>query len=139
MLIKALMQSGEQQGRKMSVDAAANAAADVGSDLNELAKANGVFQYDSPEEEEKELKEGVLWGVKLYGDGMISKGEVSPDMEKLAKKQMIQAIEEETGDKMPDTQMKPANAAVSQALNPQQQQPQGLVGGAMQQEQEEKT
>lgn len=134
MLIKSLMQSGEQQGRKMSVDAAANAGANVGADLNDLAKANGVYKYDSPEEEEKELKEGVLWGVKLYGDGMISGGEISPEMQGLAKKEIIQAIEEETGDKMPDTQMKPANAAVNQAMNQPQQEPQGLISGAMQQE-----
>jgi len=135
MLIKALMQSGEQQGRKMSPDAAINAGAVVANDLNELAKANNIFQYDSPEEEEKQLKEGVLWGVKLYGDGMLEQNEISPEMQSLAKKQMVKAIEDETGDKMPNTQMKPVNAAVNQAVN-QPQPMQGLVGGAMQQEEQ---
>lgn len=129
MLIKSLMQSSKQQGREISPDAAINAGTAVAYDLNELAKANGVFQYDSPEEEEKELKEGIMWGVKLYGDGMIQSGEISPDMQNLAKKQVTQAIEEETGDKMPDTQMKPVNAAVNQAVNQPQQ---GMVGSAMQ-------
>ena len=136
MLIKSLMQSGEQQGRKMSADAAVNAGTEVARDLNDLGKASGVFQYDSPEEEEKELKEGVLYGVKLFGDGMIAAGEITPELQKLAKSQVTQAIEDETGDKMPDAQMKPANAAVNQAMSQPQESPQGLIGNMMQSEEQ---
>lgn len=135
MLMKSLIQSAKQQDRDISPEAAINAGAAIADDLNELAKANGVFQYDSPQEEEKELKDGVLYGVKLFGDGMIASGELTPEITSLAQKQVKDAIAEE-GDQAttPNTQMKPVNAAVNQAMG--QPQPAGLVGGAMQQEEQ---
>lgn len=125
MLIKSLIQSSKEQGRVISPEAAVNAAASVAEDLNELAKANGVFTYDSPEDEEKELKEGVLWGVKLYGDGMIESGELSQEISKLAQEQVKGKIAEELAQGPQKTKVA---QAVGEAVNPK---PQGLIGGAM--------
>jgi len=130
MLVKSLMQSSKQQGREITPEVAINAGAFIVSELNELGKAKGVFKYDSPEEEEKEIKEGVLYGVKFYGDGLVANGEISPEMQKMAEKEVIAGIAEETEAKIRNEapKKKGAAAAVSEAVNPK---PQGLVGGMM--------
>jgi len=127
MLMKSLIQSAEAQGRDVSPEAAVNAGASIAEDLNDLAKANGVFQYDSPEEEEKELSEGVLYGVKLYGDGMIADGELTPEISELAKKQVQEGIAEEEAQAGIPKKTKVASA-VGEAMNPM---PEGLIGGQM--------
>ena len=127
MLMKSLIQSSKQQGRIISPEAAVNAGASIAEDLNDLAKANGVFQYDSPEEEEKELSNGVLYGVKLYGDGMIQDGELTPEISDLAKKQVQEGIAEEETQAGTPKKTKVASA-VGEAMNPM---PEGLIGGQM--------
>ena len=128
MLMKSLIQSSKQQGRDISPEAAVNAAVSIAEDLNDLAKANNVFQYDSPEEEAKEISDGVLWGVKLYGDGMIQNGELTPEISDLAKKQVEEGIAEEgsQGDGTP--QKTKVAQAVSEGINPK---PPGLINGVM--------
>ena len=126
LILKSLVSSAERSGREISPDAVINAGTAIAVDLNDLGKAKKVFQYDSPEEEEKQLKDGVLWGVKYYGDGMIKNGEITPDMQKMANQQVAQGIEEEQS-KGP--QKSKVASAVSEAVNPA---PQGLVGGTMQ-------
>ena len=125
MLIKSLMESSKQAGREISGDVAINAAAEIANDLNDLGIANKVFQYDSPEDKEKELADAMLWGVKYYGDGMISNNEISPDMQKIAKQEVEEGLKSE-GKSVP--QQTPIAAGVSQAVNPA-----GVVGAAMQQ------
>ena len=128
MLMKSLIQSSKQQGRDISPEAAVNAGAAIGEDLNELAKSAGVFQYDSPADEEKELSDGVLWGIKLFGDGMIADGELTPEISKLAKQQVQEGIAEEEaqGGGMP--QKTKVAEAVGEGMNPK---PPGLVNGVM--------
>jgi len=125
MLMKSLIQSAKAQGRDVSPEAAVNAGASIAEDLNDLAKANGVFQYDSPEEEEKELSEGVLYGVKLYGDGIIQDGELTPEMSNLAKKQVQEGIAEEGAQGPQKTKVAEAG---SEGMNPK---PPGLINGVM--------
>jgi len=127
MLMKSLIQSAKAQGRDVSPEAAVNAGAAIADDLNELAKVNNVFQYDSPEEEEKELSEGVLYGVKIYGDGMIADGELTPEISDLAKKQVQQGIAEEEAQAGTPKKTKVAEA-VSEGMS---QQPPGLINSKM--------
>jgi len=127
MLMKSLIQSSKQQGRIISPEAAVNAGASIAEDLNDLAKANNVFQYDSPEEEEKELSNGVLYGVKLYGDGMLQDGELTPEISDLAKKQVQEGIAEEEAQAGTPKKTKVAEA-VSEGMNPK---PPGLINGVM--------
>lgn len=127
MLMKSLIQSGKQQGRDISPEAAVNAAASIAEDLNDLAKANGVFQYDSPEEEEKELSNGVMWGIKIYGDGMLADGELTPEISELAKKQVQQGIAEEEGQAGTPKKTKVASA-VGDAMA---KEPPGLINSKM--------
>ncbi len=95
MLIKSLISSSKEQGREIGPDAALNAGGSVIDDLNELGKANGVFQYDSPDDEEQEMKDAIAWGVKLYGDGMIANNELTPEMSDMAKKEVVASINED--------------------------------------------
>jgi len=127
MLMKSLIQSSKQQGRIISPEAAVNAGAAIAEDLNDLAKANNVFQYDSPEEEEKELSNGVLYGVKLYGDGMVQDGELTPEISDLAKKQVREGIAEEEAQAGTPQKTK-VSQAVSEGMNPK---PPGLVNSVM--------
>ncbi len=130
MLIKSLMDAGKQSGREISGETAINAATEIAEDLNDLAKANDVFKYDSPEDEMKELEDAILWGVKFYGDGMIANGEITPEMKKNAKQQVDEGLAEE-GNTAP--QKKPMAAGVGKAMAGPPAGPPGLVGGAMQQ------
>jgi len=126
--MKSLIQSSKQQGRDISPEAAVNASVSIAEDLNDLAKANGVFQYDSPEEEEKELSNGVMWGVKLFGDGMIADGELTPEISDLAKKQVQQGIAEEEAQSGGMPKKTKVAEAVSEGMS---NQPAGLVNSKM--------
>ena len=122
MLIKSLMESSKQAGREIAGDVAINAAAEIAKDLNDLGVANKIFQYDSPEDEEKELADAMLWGVKYYGDGMIANNEITPEMQKIAKQEVEEGLKSE-GKSVP--KKTPIAAGVAQALSP------GLIGGTM--------
>ncbi len=129
MLIKSLMQSGKQKGREMAANAALEAGTEIIEDLNDLAKANNVFTYDSPEDEQKELDDAMLYGVKAFGDGMIQGGEITPEMQAMAQKEVDEGLAEEGAPKQT-----PIAAAVGQAVQPPGGQPMqqpGLVGGSM--------
>jgi len=128
MLIKSLVDSGKQQGREISPDAAINAGAVVLDDLNKLGKAKDVFQYDDQESEDKELQDAMLWGVKFYGDGMIAEGEVTPEIKNMARKQVKEGIAEEMS---AGPKPKKMATAVNQAVNDQAMASPGLVGSAM--------
>jgi len=125
MIIKSLMMSSKQQGKDISTETAINAAAVVLTDLNDLAKANGVFKYDTPKDEETEMSEGMLWGIKFYGDGMIANGEITPELQKMAMDQVKSGIAEETAKGPQKTKVA---EAVGQAVSGP---PQGLVSGVM--------
>jgi len=128
MLIKSLMTSSKEQGREIGPEAAMNAGSLVASELNDLGKANGIFQYDTPDDEEKELKDAVLWGVKLYGDGMVAAGELTPEMTGLAKKQVVESINEEAkSGALP--KKKAMASAVGEAIAPTAQP--GIVNNAV--------
>ncbi len=126
MIVKSLTSAAKEAGRDIGADAAINAGTMIVSELNELAVANNVFQYESQEDEDKEIKEGVLWGVKLYGDGMVESGELTPEITQAAKQQVTQGISEENTKNPQKTKMA---SAVGEAVN---QPPQGIVGRAMQ-------
>jgi hypothetical protein len=129
MIIKSLMDSSKEQGREIDPEVALNAAPEVIDDLNELAKVNKVFQYDSPEDEQKELQDAMLWGTKYYGDGMVANGEITPDMKNLAKRQVQEGI---AGEQNKGPKKKPIAAGVGQAMAaPAQAPPTGLVGANM--------
>lgn len=131
MIIKALTTSGKEQGRDISPDAAINAAAVILDDLNSLAKAKNVFKYDDQESEDSELQDAMLWGVKFYGDGMVAKGEITPQFKKMARNEMVKGMaeEQEQGPKP-----KKMASAVNQAVNDQAMAGPGVVNGAMQEE-----
>jgi len=95
MLVKSLMESAKQSGRKIDGNTAIHAGAEIVEDLSALAKSAGVFEYDSPEEEKKQMEDAMLWGVKFYGDGMVASGEITPEFQSLAKKQMEEGLEKE--------------------------------------------
>lgn len=95
MIIKSLMASSKQSGREIDGNTAMHAATEIATDLNDLAKKNGVFQYDSPEDEQQELEDAMLWGAKYYGDGALSTGEITPEWQAMAQKQMDEGIAEE--------------------------------------------
>lgn len=124
LLIKAMLQSAKDQGREIEGDVAINAAPEIVEDLNELGKANGVFTYDTPEDEEQELADAMLWGVKYYGDGMVKGGEISPEMQKMAQQQVQEGLASEGAE--PGPQKTPIAAGVEQAVAPG-----GMVAGAM--------
>ena len=121
MIIKSLIQSAKQSGREISPDAALEAALDVVEDLNDLAKANDVFSYDSPKDEEQELADSVLWGVKYYGDGMVNSGELTPEIQDAANQEVQRAMAEE------QPKQTPIAAGVGQAMGP----PGGMINNAM--------
>lgn len=122
MLIKSLMESSKQAGREIGGDVAINAAAEIVNDLNDLGKANNIFKYDSPEDEEKELADAMLYGVKFYGDGMLAAGEITPEMQKIAKQEVEEGLRSEGAGGPKQT---PIAAGVGQAMQP------GVIDGAM--------
>lgn len=124
MIMKSLVESAKESGREIDGGVVINAGAEIVQDLNDLAKAKGVYQYDTPEDEEQEVTDAMMWGVKYYGDGMIQAGEISPEMQGLAQTEVQQGLEEEG---VP-TQT-PIAEGVGQAMAPQQ--PPGLVAGQM--------
>jgi len=65
--------------------------------------------------------------VKLYGDGMLQDGELTPEISDLAKKQVQQGIAEEEAQAGTPQKTKVAEA-VSEGMNPK---PPGLVNGVM--------
>lgn len=124
MIIKSLTSAAKEQGRDIGPDAAINAGTIIVTELNELAVANGVFKYESEKDEDEEIKDGVLWGVKLYGDGMIQGGELTPEITQAAKSQVTQGIQENERKGPKKNKMA---SAVGEAMNPQP----GIIGGAM--------
>ena len=129
MLMKVIMQSSRDQGREIDPGIAINAGVEIVEDINELAVKNKIFQYESPEEEEEQLAEAMLWGVKYFGDGMIANGEVTPEIQKQA-----QALAtEQIGLENAGPKKKPIAAAVQQEMSgpAQPAQPGGLVAGQM--------
>jgi len=125
MIVKSLTSAAKEQGRDIGPDAAINAGTVIVNELNELAVANGVFKYESAKDEEDEIKDGVLWGVKLYGDGMVQNGELTPEISASAKQQVTEGIRE---DAQQNPKKKKMASAVSEAMNPQ---PPGIIDGAM--------
>jgi len=123
MIVKSLMSSSKESGREINADSAINAGVDIVTDLNDLAKANNVFKYDDEASEKKEIEEGVLWGVKYYGDGMIQNGEITPEMEKMAKEEIVNGINDEITS---EANKKPMAKAVGKAVNKE-----GILAGAM--------
>jgi len=123
MIVKSLTSAAKEQGREIGADAAINAGTVIVSELNELAVANGIFKYESEQDEDPEIKDGVLWGVKLYGDGMIQSGELTPEIQESAISQVTAAIQE---DAQKNPQKTPMASAVGEAVAPA-----GIVGGAM--------
>ena len=128
-LVKSLVQSGKQAGREISGEVAINAGAEIVEDLSELAVSSGVVEYENDKEETSELQDAMLYGVKFYGDGMVANGEITPDMQDMAKKQMDEGIQEELAMAKTDEapKKKPIAEGVEQAVN----QPSGIVGGMM--------
>lgn len=125
MIIKSLTSAAKEQGRDIGPDAAINAGTLIVTELNELAVNNGVFKYESQKDEDSEIKDGVLWGVKLYGDGMVQSGELTPEITEAAKAQVTQGIQE---NEQKGPQKNKMASAVGEAMN--QPQP-GIIGGAM--------
>jgi len=126
MLIKSLLQSAKESGRELSPEAAMSAGSEIVEDLSDLAKKNGVFQYKDDDEETQELQDAMLWGVKYYGDGMVSAGDITPEMKQLAQKQVDEWIAQEKA-APPGGSMTPVSQGVQDAT-----QPQGMVAAAMQ-------
>lgn len=127
MIARTLVKSSEEQGRQINADVVTNAGIEIVQDLNDLAVVNNVFKYDSPEDENNEMSDALLWGVKFYNDQAKAAGEITPEMQKEAQTLVQQGIQEEQsgGGRM---QKKPIPQGVNQAMNPK---PPGLVGGAM--------
>jgi hypothetical protein len=134
MIMKSLYQAAKNSGMDIPADVMIEAGTEVADDLNELGKSAGVFEYDSKEEENSELADSMLWGVKYYGDGMVTAGEITPEMQKEAQRVTAEGIESEGGPKRkPD----PIGEGVSQAMGGPQpgqrpgQAPGGIVSGQM--------
>ena len=132
MIMKSLWTAAKNGGMEIPSDVVLEAGTEVVDDLNELGKASGVFQYDDQESEDEELQQALLWGVKYYGDGMVTGNEISPEMMKEAQQLTAEGIEEEGGPKAP--QQTPIAAGVGQAMQQGAPPPPpsgGLVAGAM--------
>ena len=123
MMVRALVQSAKEGGRNVSEDAAINAGHEIGEDLNDLAKSNGVFEYDSEEDEMAELQDASLWGVKYYGDEMIANNEITPEMQQQAQKTMADGVANEGG----GMKKNPVAEGVEKAVKPG-----GMINNAMQ-------
>ena len=126
MIIKSLMDSAKQGGRELSQEAALEAGTDIIEDLSDLAKSNKVFEYDDDSDEQTQLEDAMLWGVKFFGDGQLQAGEITPELQQHARQVMDEGIAQEKAGK-PNK----VNAAVKDAINQPATAP-GLVSGAMQ-------
>ena len=126
MILKSLIDAAATKGTKINADVGTEAGTEVIDDLNELGKSAGVFQYDDEESEVKEMQDALLWGVKFYGEA----ANASSEIKKQAQVLMVEGMAEEQGSKNqgPKKKSDPIAEGVSQAM-----QPQGLVGGNMQQ------
>ena len=122
MLVKSLIDAAKQSGRKISPEAAINAGTEIVEDLSELAKANGVFKYEDKDEELQEMQDAVLWGVKFYGDGEIANGEITPELQDQAAKQMEAGLAKEGA----GMKKKPVSEGVEAAMSGK-----GLISGEM--------
>jgi hypothetical protein len=127
MIMKTLYQAAKQNGMDIESDVMIEAGTEVADDLNELGKSAGVFEYDSQEEENKEMEDAMLWGVKYYGDGMVTGNEISPEMQKEAQRVTAEGIESEGG---PQRKEDPIGEGVKQAMGPPGGQPGGQPGAA---------
>jgi hypothetical protein len=136
MIMRSLYLAAKESGMDIASDVMIEAGSEVADDLNELGKSAGVFKYDSQEEENDQMEEAMLWGVKKYGDSMVENGEVTPEMMKDAQEVTAQGIEDEGG---PKRKVQPIADGVNEAMGgPVQGQPAaappipaGIVGGAM--------
>lgn len=135
MIMKALWMGAKESGMDIDSDTMIEAGSEIADDLNELGKAEGIFEYDDQASEDAEMEDALMYGVKNYGDGMVEGGEITPEMMSEAQQQVAEGIESEGGPKASSTtqnQQTPIAQGVSQAVAPAAPPPQGgLVGGQM--------
>lgn len=130
MILKSLVSSARESGREIDGSVVLAAGAEVVQDLNDLAKAKGVYEYDAPKDEEQQVTDALMWGAKYYGDGALASGELTPEMRAQAQKQMQEGLAAEKGQQVdPPVTAQPTKIAqgVNQAMSP----PPGIVGGQM--------
>jgi hypothetical protein len=123
LILKGLIDAAANKGMEINQDVGTEAGAEVVEDLNELGKSAGVFKYDDEESEIKEVSDALLWGVKFYGEAMMSGDKLTPELQKQAQVLTVEGLAEEGPQKKPNA----IADGVSQAMKPQQ----GLVGGSM--------
>jgi hypothetical protein len=124
MLMKSLLMAAKNSGQQIGSEVAIEAGTEIADDLNELGKASGVFQYEDQEEEDMEMEDAMLWGVKFYGDGMVTSGEITPEIQKAAAQQTADSVAAEGA---PKKKANPIGDAVGQAMQPKG----GLISGQM--------
>jgi hypothetical protein len=123
MIMKSLVDSSKQAGRDIDTGIVINAGAEVVDDLNELGKANNIFQYDSDKDEEQQVTDALMYGAKYYGDGQIANGEITPEFQAQAQAEVDRGLAEEG-----QPQKTPIAEGVGQAMQPKP----GIVGSQVQ-------
>jgi hypothetical protein len=123
MIMKSLVDSSKQSGRDIDTGIVINAGAEVVDDLNELGKANNIFQYDSDKDEEQQVTDALMYGAKYYGDGQIANGEITPEFQAQAQAEVDRGLAEEG-----QPQKTPIAEGVGQAMQPKP----GIVGSQVQ-------
>jgi hypothetical protein len=123
MIMKSLVDSSKQSGRDIDTGIVINAGAEVVDDLNELGKANNIFQYESDKDEEQQVTDALMYGAKYYGDGQIANGEITPEFQAQAQAEVDRGLAEEG-----QPQKTPIAEGVGQAMQPKP----GIVGSQVQ-------
>jgi hypothetical protein len=123
MIMKSLVDSSKQAGRDIDTGIVINAGAEVVDDLNELGKANNIFQYESDKDEEQQVTDALMYGAKYYGDGQIANGEITPEFQAQAQAEVDRGLAEEG-----QPQKTPIAEGVGQAMQPKP----GIVGSQVQ-------
>ena len=123
LLVKMMTDAMKNEDGPVDPEVAINAGTEIIEDLNDLGKNNGIFEYDSDEDEDQELADAVLWGVKKYGDGMIQSGEITPEMQQMGQQVMQQGMDEEMAS-VQQARATPKKTGVAEAVG-------GVINGAM--------
>ena len=100
-IVTTLKQSAKEGGMQISDDVLQNAGMEIIEELSELAENKGVYQYDSPEEEESEMADAALYAIRNYEQQRMKSGEVGPEEQDKMKADIQKEIANEQGESEP--------------------------------------
>ncbi|MCK4869521.1 MAG: hypothetical protein KAS93_00250 [Gammaproteobacteria bacterium] len=101
LLLRGLVSSAKEAGTEITDKVIQAATIDIVEYLNELGEVTGVYEYTDDDEADSEMKDAIVMSVKNYTDAARKAGEITPEMENSAKKQLQTQHDKEAGQQAP--------------------------------------